>query len=168
MNAVRFSKDPTVFTVLFADTAALLSLLTALVGIWLSQVLDSPALDGAASVIIGLILASTAFFLAWACQSLLTEEAAAPEVRRGIRQIVEAELAVAWPNEILTMHFGSRDVLAALSIEFNRQHPADEVEAVMSRIEGCIKAQHPEVTRVFVEAQRGDHHRQAQAPLVEE
>ncbi len=168
LDAVRFSKDPTVFTVLFEDSAALLGLLTALAGVWFSQVLDRPMLDGVASVVIGLILAGTASFLAWECQSLLTGEAAAPEVRHGIRPIVEAEAAVAWPNEILTMHFGPRDVLAALSLEFHRQHPADEVEAVVSRIEGRIKARHPEVTRVFVEAQRGDHHRQAQAPLVED
>ena len=168
LAAVRFSKDPTVFTVLFEDSAALLGLVTALAGVWLSQALRSPVLDGVASVTIGLILAGTAAFLAWECQSLLTGEAAAPEVRRGIRRIVETEGAVAWPNEILTMHFGPKDVLAALSLEFHRHHPADVVEAVVSRIEGRIKAQHPEVTRVFVEAQRGDHHRQAQAPIVQD
>ena len=168
LEAIRFSKDPTVFTVLFEDSAALLGLVTALAGVWLSQVFDRPILDGVSSVAIGVILTGTASFLAWECQSLLTGEAAAPEVRRGIREIVEGESAVAWPNEILTMHFGPTDVLAALSLEFHRELRADEVEAVVSRVESRIKTQHPEVTRVFVEAQRGDHHRRAQRSLVED
>lgn len=168
LEAVRSSKDPTVFAVLFEDSAALVGLFIALAGVWLSEALAWPALDGAASVLIGLVLAGTAAFLAWECQSLLTGEAAAPAVRRGIRRIVEGEGAVAWPNEILTMHFGPEDVLAALSLEFHKDRPAAEVEAVVSRIEHAIKAAHPEVTRVFVEAQRGDAHRATQPSLVED
>ena len=168
LEAVKSSKDPTVFTVLFEDSAALLGLLTALLGIWLSQTLDMPVLDGVASIVIGLILAGTAAFLAWECQSLLTGEAAAPEVRRGIHKIVSDDPAVSRPNEILTMHFGPQDVLAALSLEFERDRPAAEVEAAVSRIEAKIKANHPEVTRVFVEAQRAEAHRRTQEALVEE
>jgi cation diffusion facilitator family transporter len=167
LEAVRFSKDPTVFTVLFEDSAAMLGLLVALLGIWLSEKLALPVLDGVASVVIGLILATTASFLAWECQSLLTGEAAAPEVRRGIARIVTAEPGVARPNEILTMHFGPSDVLAALSLEFQPQLAAAEVEATVSRIEQEIKSHHPEVTRVFVEAQRRDAHRRSQQALVD-
>ncbi|MCW6512204.1 cation diffusion facilitator family transporter [Lichenifustis flavocetrariae] len=168
IEAVRFSNDPTVFTVLFEDSAALLGLVTALIGIWCSQALGMPVLDGVASLIIGLILAGTAAFLAWECQSLMTGEAAAPEVRRGIRQIVGEAAAVARPNDILTMHFGPRDVLAALSLEFQQDCPAAEVEAAVSRVKQRIKANHPEVTRVFVEAQRGEAHRRSQDALVRE
>jgi cation diffusion facilitator family transporter len=167
IDAVRFSKDPTVFTVLFEDTAAILGLVVALLGVWLSETLAMPVLDGVASVVIGVILAGTATFLAWECQSLLTGEAAAPEVRRGIDRIVTADPGVARPNEILTMHFGPRDVLAALSLEFDQQLPAAEVEAAVSRIEHAIKSHHPEVTRVFIEAQRRDAHRRSQQALVE-
>lgn len=127
-----------------------------------------PVLDGVASVVIGLILAGTAGFLAWECQSLLTGEAAAPEVRSCIRQIVSEEPAVTRPNEILTMHFGPRDVLAALSLEFEQHQHAAEVEAAVSRIESKIKSNHPEVTRVFVEAQRSKSHRRVQQALVQE
>jgi cation diffusion facilitator family transporter len=167
MEAVRFSKDPTVFTVLFEDSAAILGLVAAFLGVWLSQALALPVLDGVASVVIGLILAGTAAFLAWECQLLLTGEAAAPEVRCGIGQIVGEEPSVVQPNEILTMHFGPKDVLAALSLEFEQHLPAAEVEAAVSRIEHRIKSSHPEVTRVFVEAQRRDAHRRSQSALVE-
>jgi cation diffusion facilitator family transporter len=87
LEAVQFSKDPTVFTVLFEDTAAMLGLLVASAGIALGQFLDTPILDGVASLIIGLILAGTARFLAWECQSLLTGEGVSPAVQASIHAI---------------------------------------------------------------------------------
>lgn len=162
IEAVRQSKDPTVFTVLFEDTAAMLGLLVALLGIWLSQALDLPVLDGVASLVIGLILAGTAAFLAWECQSLLTGEGVAPEVQASIRAIATAEPGVVRPNEVLTMHFGPKDVLVALSLDFEDERTAVEVEATVTRIERRIKAAHPEVTRVFVEAQDREARRRAQ------
>ena len=165
LEAVQQSKDPTVFTVLFEDTAAMLGLLVAFAGVMLSQALDRPILDGVASVIIGLILAGTAAFLAWECQSLLTGEGVAPDVQDSIRAIAAADPAVSRPNEVLTMHFGPQDVLAALSLELDNRCSAVEVEQAVTRIEQRIKTAHPEVTRVFVEAQTRDAHRQGQLPL---
>ena len=153
LEAIRLSKDPTVFTVLFEDTAAMLGLLVALAGVWLSQALDMPVLDGVASLVIGLILAGTAAFLAWECQSLLTGEGVAPEVQASIRGIALAEPSVQRANEVLTMHFGPADVLAAISLDFDDAVSAADVEQAVSRIERRIKHDHPEVTRVFVEAQ---------------
>jgi cation diffusion facilitator family transporter len=168
LQAVRQSKDPTVFTVLFEDTAAMLGLLAALIGIWLSQELEMPALDGVASVVIGLILAGTAAFLAWECQSLLTGEGASPEVRASIQQIAASEPGVVRPNEILTMHFGPKDVLVALSLDFEDRRSAADVEAAVTQIERRIKAAHPEVSRVFVEAQSLEAHRRNQALTAED
>jgi divalent metal cation (Fe/Co/Zn/Cd) transporter len=158
------SKDPTVFTVLFEDTAAILGLLVAFGGIALSLTLDMPALDGVASLLIGLILAFTAAFLAWECQSLLTGEGVSPDVQASIYAIAVAEPTVARPNEILTMHFGPQDVLVALSIDFIDTGTA-EVERAVTRIERKIKAAHPEVKRVFVEAQDREAHRSSQPPF---
>jgi divalent metal cation (Fe/Co/Zn/Cd) transporter len=166
LEAVQLSKDPTVFTVLFEDTAAILGLLVALFGLSLSEVLDAPVLDGVASLIIGLILAGTAAFLAWECQSLLTGEGASPEVQASLHVIAAEEPAVARSNEILTMHFGPQDVLVALSRDFVDSGTAAEVEKAVTRIERRIKAAHPEVKRVFIEAQDRDAHRSSQ-PLLE-
>lgn len=162
LEAIRLSKDPTVFTVLFEDTAAMLGLLVALAGVWLSQALDLPVLDGVASLLIGLILAGTAAFLAWECQSLLTGEGVAPEVQAGLRAIALAEPAVQRANEVLTMHFGPNDVLVAISLDFDDAVSAADVEQAVSRIERQIKRNHPEVTRVFVEAQDRRAHLAAQ------
>jgi len=118
-------------------------------------------LDGVASLVIGLILAVTAAFLAYESQSLLTGEGVDPEVRASIRAIAATEPGVLRLNELLTMHFGPRDVLVALSLDFDDTIPAGRVEGAVTRIERRIKAAHPEVTRVFVEAQSFDAHRRS-------
>ncbi|TPG06554.1 cation diffusion facilitator family transporter [Sphingomonas oligophenolica] len=158
-EAIRRSEDPTVFTVLFEDSAALLGLFTALIGIYLSQALELPVLDGVASVIIGLILASTAAFLAYECQSLLTGEGVSQTVRESIHAIAARGSGVERVNELLTMHFGPRDVLVTLSLDFIDRLSAENVEMTVSNIERVIKSAHPEVTRVFVEAQSFEAHR---------
>jgi len=154
--AVKSSKDPTVFTVLFEDTAALLGLIVALVGVFLSEALDMPVLDGAASVLIGVILAGTAFFLAAESQSLLTGEAASHETRVSINRIARAEPGVMGLNQARTMHFGPNEVFVALSLDFEDTLAAGEVERIVSRIERKLKAAHPELQHVFIEAQSFD------------
>ena len=165
LSAVRHSKDPTVFTVLFEDTAALLGLITALAGVGLSQLLDMPVFDGMASVVVGLILAGTAIFLAYESQSLLTGEAASHETRIGINRIARAQPGVVSLNQALTMHFGPNEVLVAISLDFDDHLPAGEVERTVTRIEREIKTAYPDVTRVFVEAQSFDADRRAGAAL---
>jgi cation diffusion facilitator family transporter len=150
---VKSSKDPTVFTVLFEDTAALLGLVVALVGVFLSDRLGLPVLDGAASLVIATILAGTAFFLAAESQSLLTGEAASHETRIGINRIARAEPGVVGLNQARTMHFGPNEVLVALSLDFQDELPAGEVERIVTRIERKLKAAYPEIGPVFIEAQ---------------
>ena len=161
LQAVRRSKDPTLFTVLFEDTAALLGLIVALCGVFFSQLLDMPVLDGLASVIIGVILALTAGFLAYESQSLLTGESADPATRDGIAEIARNEPGVERLNQNLTMHFGPNDVFVALSLDFRDSLTAAEVENTVSKIEQTIKATFPHVSRVFIEAQNFEAHRQS-------
>jgi len=156
LAAIRHSKDPTVFTVLFEDTAALLGLLVALAGVALSEALDQPVIDGVASVVIGVILMVTAYFLAAESQSLLTGEAASHDTRIGINRIARAEPGVVALNQALTMHFGPNEVFAALSLDFEDSLSAAEVERTVTRIERAIKQAHPDVTRIFIEAQGFD------------
>ena len=159
LSAVRTSKDPMVFTVLFEDSAAMLGLLTAMIGIFLSQTLDMPVLDGVASVIIGLILVVTASFLAYECQGLLTGEAVRPKTRAKLKAIAEAAPGVRCVNELLTMHFGPNDVLVAISLDFADGLSSQEIEATVTAIERQMKAEHPEVKRIFIEAQSFREHK---------
>jgi len=156
MAEIVSSKDPTVFTVLFEDTAALIGLLVALLGVLLSETLEMPILDGAASLVIAALLAVTAFFLAVESQSLLTGEAASHDTRVGINRIARAEPGVLGLNQARTMHFGPNEVLVALSLDFEDSLPAGEVQRVVTRIETKLRRAYPEIGQVFIEAQSFD------------
>ena len=112
--AVRRAKDPTVFTVLFEDSAAMLGLFVALAGVVAAEATGIQWLDGAASIGIGLILAGTAVLLAIECKSLLIGEAAAPEVLEDVRQRVMRRGAVDRINEMRSMHMGPNDIVLAM------------------------------------------------------
>ncbi len=152
-EAVRRSKDPTVFTVLFEDTAAMLGIIVAFGGIWLGQVTGAAWLDGAASVVIGVILAVTAALLAYECKGLLVGESAAKPVVESLRALARNHSNDATVNELLTMQLGPEDVLVTMSLDFASGLSADDVERLVSELESKIKVAHPEVTRVFIEAQ---------------
>ncbi|RFD19198.1 cation transporter [Komagataeibacter melaceti] len=153
VEAVQVSKDPTVFTVLFEDTAALAGLAVAFLGNVLAEWLDMPVLDGVASIVIGCILALTAGFLALESQSLLTGEGVAPEVLAALRRMALSAQGVERLNEIRSLHFGPHDVLVVISVDFRNDMSAGQVEIVVSALERQIKQQYPDVTRVFIEAQ---------------
>ncbi len=161
LDAVRASKDPTVFTVLFEDSAAMLGLVVAFAGIALAEALEAPVLDGVASLGIGLILTATAALLAYECKSLLIGESARPAVLRGIRRLLGERSAIVAINEVLTMHLGPRDVLLNLSLDFSERLTSSAVEREISELEREIKRAFPLVTRVFIEAQSVGGHRAA-------
>jgi cation diffusion facilitator family transporter len=153
-EAVRLSKDPTVFTVLFEDTAAMLGLIVAFIGILLSQLLDLPVMDGVASLVIGGILAVTAAYLAYECKGLLTGESAGRAVVSEIERIITGEPDVYRVNELLTMHFGPHDILLNVSLDFSDRLSSAEVEKNVSALELQIKTRFPDIKRIFIEAQR--------------
>jgi cation diffusion facilitator family transporter len=163
LAAVHHSKDPTVFTVLFEDSAAMLGLIAAFVGILLSDQLGIPELDGAASIVIGLILGGTAVLLAYESKGLLIGEGARPAVVDGIRRIASQRTGIERVNELLTMHLGPQDVLLTLSLDFDDRMSAGQVEHTISAMESEIKAAYPEVTRVFIEAQSWRAHERSVA-----
>jgi len=153
LEAVRGSKDPALFTVLFEDTAAMLGLLAAAIGLALALLLDLHWMDGVASIVIGVILALTALLLAVETKGLLIGEAASPRVNNGIRQIIADQGTTKQINELLTLHLGAREVLVNLSVDFREDMTANQVEAAISDMEHQIKSAFPEVRKVFIEAQ---------------
>lgn len=159
-EAIQRSKDPTVFTVLFEDTAAMLGLIVAFIGVLFADLYDIAWADGAASVVIGIILAGTATVLAYETKGLLIGESAGRSVLSGIRRIVTSAPGVNRVNELRSMHLAPNDILLALSLDFNDNMKVSEVEDSISRIERDIKSRFPEVKRLFIEVQgQEDHHR---------
>jgi len=158
LDAVRASKDPSIFTILLEDSAAMLGLLIAFGGISLSQALDMPVLDGVASILIGLILAGVAILLAQETKALLIGESADPEIVEEIRQVLGAQSAIERVNEILSMHQGPEDILVNVSVEFRDGLAHGEVERHTAAIEREIKARIPGARRIFIEAQATADH----------
>lgn len=152
-EAFRRSKDPTTFTVLFEDTAALVGLFIALIGIFLAHQLNIPELDGAASILIGVVLAVSAWLLARETKGLLLGETADPRLRENVLNIAQQDAAVYSANGVLTEQMGAHQVIASLSLEFKDDLTSDEIEACVNRIETQIKQLHPEIITLFVKPQ---------------
>lgn len=153
LKAVRQSKDPTVFTVLFEDSAAMLGLIIAFVGVAGSHLFELHWLDGLASIGIGVILASVAILLAIESKGLLIGESADPKVTKDLRDLIMRKPNVKELNELLTMHLGPNDILLNVSIDFVDGITAEEVERAISEIEQEIKEAHSSIGRIFIEAQ---------------
>lgn len=153
-EAVRKEKDPTTFVVLFEDSAAMLGLVVAFLGIALGQWTGSLVFDGIASLVIGIILAGTAAWLAYETKGLLIGESADKEVVRGINQLASGYQEIETVNETLTLHMGPEFILVNLSVDFNNQLNAETVEQTISELSHKIKTRFPRVKRVFVEAEK--------------
>jgi len=157
-EAVQRSKDPTIFTVLFEDTAAMLGLIAAMIGVASADMLGIAWADGAASVVIGVILAGTAALLAYETKGLLIGEAASRELTQGVRGIVRRAPDVRHINELRSMHMAPNDILLALSLDFHDELNAGRVEQTIFRLEKDIKARFPDVRRLYIEVQSKDDH----------
>lgn len=152
-EAFRKSKDPTTFTVLLEDSAALVGLLIALVGLLAAHWLHMPVLDGVASLGIGLVLTVDAILLARETKGLLIGEPAAPELGDAVLAIAGADRDVRHANGILTVQMGPRQVVVALSLEFEDARTVPEIEDCIDRIERQAKSAHTEVTALFFKPQ---------------
>ena len=152
-ETVRKEKNPTTFVVLFEDTAAMLGLIVAFIGIAIGQWTGMPIFDGIASIVIGLILGLTAAWLAYETKGLLIGESADPVIVAGIREIAAERGAISGVNEALTMHMGPEYILVNLSVDFEESREASSVEQEIAVLSERIKKQYPLVKRVFIEAE---------------
>jgi cation diffusion facilitator family transporter len=157
ITALRRSKDPAVFTVLLEDLAALAGLAVALAGIAATHLLGLEWGDGAASIGIGLILASVAAFLSIEIKSLIVGEAASDDVESSVRSLIMAEGGRIGPvraiNDIRTMQMGPHDVIVAASVDMQDSATAQDVERTNARLHQAIKARHSDVKYLFIEVQ---------------
>lgn len=154
IEAIQRAKDPSIFVVLFEDSAAMLGLLVAFIGVALSQYTGILIFDSIASIIIGLILIGTSIWLAYETKSLLIGESASQSTVRGVREILQAESTISHINEVLTMHMGPDFILANISVDFADSKTADDIENVIAIIDKNIKQQFPQIKRVFIEAEK--------------
>ncbi len=158
IRAIVGGKDPTLFVVIFEDSAALLGLLIALGGLLLYQMTGNPIFDALASIGIGVVLVLTALFLAIESKSLLIGESAEPGVVAGINAIMEVDERVVSVNEVATLHMGPEFIVVTISADFVNTLPAGKIETAVTSFTQQIKATDPRIQRVFIEAESTEKH----------
>jgi cation diffusion facilitator family transporter len=149
-QAVRRSKDPPAFIVLLENGAAMAGIIAAAAGLALSQLTGDPFYDGAASVVIGVILGCTAMLLAYESKALLIGEAADPELVAALRDMVQCKKGVTAVGQVLTVHSAPDQITAMLSVDFDDDITARDVEALVWGIEVEAAKRFPMVRRLYV------------------
>ena len=153
LEAVQRGKDPTLFVVLFEDSAAMLGLIIAFVSTWLVEVTGNPFFDALASILIGLLLCGTATWLAYETKGLLIGERAEQRIVNEIRSRVGSFDGVEAINEVLTLHMGPDFILVNLSVNFADRLSSGQLEELVAEIDRSIKQALPQVQKVFIEAE---------------
>jgi cation diffusion facilitator family transporter len=149
-RAIRRSKDPPAFIVLLENGAAMAGIIAAAVGLALSQLTGNPFYDGAASVLIGLILAVTSCLLAFESKALLIGEAADPELVAALHDMVQGKKGVTAVGQVLTVHAAPDQITAMLSVDFDDDITARDVEALVWGIEVEAAKRFPTVKRLYL------------------
>ncbi|MGE0450315.1 MAG: cation diffusion facilitator family transporter [Vicinamibacterales bacterium] len=152
-RTIRTSKDPTTFAVLFEDSAALLGLIAAAAGLFLADRLEMPVLDGAASIVIGLLLCTAALLLLRESKGLLVGESAGQAVVDGIRRAVTADPDIRQVGRLMTMHMGPDEILVNVDLEFDDHLSAGDIARAVDRVENRIREAEPAVRQIFIEVE---------------
>jgi cation diffusion facilitator family transporter len=159
LQAIHESKDPSTFLVFLEDSAALMGLVIASVGIVLGRLWNNPYMDGLASVLIGLLLGVISIFLARESKGLLIGEGVDKETLNNIRQLVEADTDVDHVHRVLTMYFGPQEVLLTLEVKFRDELSAVGVREAVARLHKTVRREHPQINRVFFGSESLAHER---------
>jgi cation diffusion facilitator family transporter len=154
-QAIRYSKDPPAFIVLLENGAAMAGILAAALGVFLSQLTGDPFYDGAASIVIGLILGFTALVLAIESKGLLIGEAADPEIVSALRELVRSKDGVDGAGEVLTVHSAPDVITAMVSVDFRDSISAAQVEQIVCEIEEEASRRWPQVRRLYIRPRKG-------------
>jgi cation diffusion facilitator family transporter len=155
-QAVRESKDPAGFIVLFEDSAALAGLIVAGVGIWASHAWNDPRIDGAASIVIGCILAAVAILLARESKGLLIGERANPEVVECVRAMLESQPEIVRVNHVRTIHTAPDRIFVAVSADFADDLTMGKGETLIETIEQQLKAQMPMLSSIYIRPEKAE------------
>jgi cation diffusion facilitator family transporter len=150
------SKDPSVITVMVEDSAALLGIVVAGIGIFFSEASGDTIYDSLSSVAIGGILMAFAYFLAKENKALLIGESIS---RKDYNKIVKLVNEIPDVNRIITMrtmHFAPEDVLVTIEVNLVDGLDTDKIESVIDNIEQKVKQAIPYINpaKVYVEVEQ--------------
>jgi divalent metal cation (Fe/Co/Zn/Cd) transporter len=161
-SAIKASKDPAGFTVLFEDSAALIGLVIAAIGVWASHATGDPRLDGVASIAIGFVLAAVAVFLSREAKGLLIGESADDEHVRHIWRLLDQRPEITHVNHVRTIHSAPESVFVAVSADFEDSLTLGEGERIIEDIEAQLKSVLPQLSSIYIRPEK-----KAEAVVVE-
>jgi len=153
LHTLHNSKDPSVFTVLVEDSSDLIGLTLAFLGVLLSHLLNNPALDAVASILIGFVLVAASIALGIESAGLLIGEGADQPTIESAYEIIGNDAAVQSVANVLTMQLGPEEVLLVGDVSFLPQLGTRDLELAVERVEQTIRRRHPEVKRIYFDAE---------------
>jgi divalent metal cation (Fe/Co/Zn/Cd) transporter len=153
LEAAHETKDASTLLQVLEDSAALVGIAIAFLGLALAQALDEPRFDGAASIAIGIVLAAVAVFLARESKELLIGEPAHGALSDSIQKIADGHEGVEKCNGMLTFQLGPHEVTVAMSVVFEARLVARDIEQVVEALEEKIRGKHSEVVLLVVKPQ---------------
>jgi cation diffusion facilitator family transporter len=156
-QAVRRSKDPTGFIVLFEDSAALAGLVVAAIGVWASHAFNDPRIDGIASIVIGVILGVVAMLLAREAKGLLIGEGADPAIVARVEGIVANYPDITAVNHVRTIHTAPQSIFVAISADFRDSLTLGEAETLIETIETELKAAEPMLSSIYIRPEKSEN-----------
>jgi cation diffusion facilitator family transporter len=154
-RAIRQSKDPPAFIVLLENGAAMAGIIAAAIGLLLTELTGNPLFDGAASIVIGIILGFTAMLLAHESKGLLIGESADPVLVEDLRKLACDQSGVVGVGHVLTLHSSPDQITVMMNVDFRDDMLAGEVERIVCRVEQEARERWPAVRRLFVRPMQG-------------
>jgi cation diffusion facilitator family transporter len=151
-KAVKTSKNPATFVVLFEDAADVLGIITAFAGVYLSHRLNNPYYDAMASMVIGIILTVVSIFLTKESRSLLMGETPSNKLLEGVISVAENNPDIQKVKRHLSMVLGPEEFLVILLVQFNRHLTAEKISHTIEKLKSDIQNKYPGFKKIFVEA----------------
>jgi cation diffusion facilitator family transporter len=148
---IRHTKSPDLPVLLMEDSAALVGLAFAFIGVSLSEITGSARWDGLGSIAIGLVLVSVAIILVIETGSLLVGESARPQVVAAIRTAIENNALVKRCIHLRTEHIGPEEIVVAAKVEFDHALTVRQLADAINDVEVDIRAAEPRATLIFIE-----------------
>ena len=152
IETIRITKNPTTFSVLLEDSAALIGLVIAFVGIFLSTKLAAPWIDGASSVLIGLLLCLVAFVMVYESKGLIIGEGVGKKTLARLREIACKDAAVEGVGKLMTLYLGPEEIMLVIEIRFHRGKTTSDIRAAVARLKQKIQEEYPRIQRIFLDS----------------
>ena len=152
-RTIHASKNPSTFTVIIEDLAAISGLAIVFAATLLDQVLGWVLADGIASILVGVVLVVVAVVLMLETKALLVGEGMALSELQQIRRLSAAETGVVNVGYPITMYFGPENILLAMDVRFDQNLSRDEIERTIDRVEETVRAHYPSIRHIYLEAE---------------